>query len=222
MTICVLCCWISLPAAAITQPHRADLVQNITTHVLSRGDLVVNLGSGIVIGDLFITAYHNLDPQYQNLRYQTESYLEGVRVWPLLSDAHNDLAVIRIPAELCKRWCNQYKLTSASEIGLQQGVEWVRKIEPGTTWKSARVLSLTAPATRWSASGQCNNGLVVEITKPFVPGSSGTAVWDALTHELVGMALGSFELANGEQSGYFKPIRCIYKYLEAAGITTTR
>ena len=197
---------------------RADQVQNITTHVLTNGNVVVNKGSGIVLGDLFVTALHNLDPKYRG-EYEAQSYLEGIRVWPLLIDEDNDLAVIRIPADLCSSWCNDHQRGTTNDIGLQQSVEWVRKIEPGTTWKSARVLSLTAPVRPARARTECAAGLVVEVSQPFIPGSSGTAVWDALTHELLGMAQGSYVLSSGQHSGYFKPMRCIYEYLDAAGIS---
>ncbi len=213
----------AVSGSATANGARADQLKQIQTKTTFRnGRTLVNTGVGFVLGNLFFTVNHNLDPGYRVTHYNTQSYLANVPVEAIAIDATNDLAVIRIPQILCATWCNRLLIPDASNIGLQQRVEWLGKGKAPQGWQQAEVLSLTkreaAPATR-PASTACQRGLVVEVTQPFQPGTSGTAVWDAQTHQLLGMAQGSYERANGANSGYFKPLACIIEHLQRHGLS---
>lgn len=201
---------------------RSDQLKQIQTKTTFRnGRTLVNTGVGFILGNLFFTVNHNLDPGYRVTHYNTQSYLANVPVEAIAIDATNDLAVIRIPPILCATWCNRLLIPDASNIGLQQTVEWLGKGKAPLGWQQAEVLSLTkreAVQTTPPTSTACQRGLVVEITQPFQPGTSGTAVWDAQTHQLLGMAQGSYERANGAESGYFKPLACIIEHLQLHGL----
>jgi hypothetical protein len=202
---------------------RASQLQQIRTKTTFRnGRTLVNTGVGFVLGNLFFTVSHNLDPGYRVKHYNTQSYLAGVPVDAIAVDTTNDLAIIRIPAALCATWCNSLTVPDASSIGLQQKVEWLDEGVPPIGWQQAKVLSITRPQVTRADSPtntDCQSGLVVEITQPFPPGTSGTAVWDTQTHKLLGMAQGSYERANGKTSGYFKPLACIIEQLQTYGLS---
>ena len=202
---------------------RASQLQQIrTTTTFRNGRTLVNSGAGFVLGNLFFTVNHNLDPGYRVKHYNTQSYLAGMPVDAIAVDTTNDVAIIRIPKALCATWCNSLTIPDASSIGLQQKVEWLDRGAPPTGWQQAKVLSLTRPLvarTNLPTKTDCQSGLVVEVTQPFPPGTSGTAVWDTQTHELLGMAQGSYERANGKPSGYFKPLACIIEHLQTHGLS---
>lgn len=201
---------------------REQQLQGIQTKTTFRnGRTLVNSGVGFVLGNLFFTVNHNLDPGYAVRHYSTQSYLDGIPVRAIAVDATNDLAVIRIPPALCATWCNKIELPDAARIGLQQQVEWRSNRTPNKQWQQANVLSITQRGENGQDAQRntdCQNGLVVEITEPFLPGSSGTAVWDTQTQQLLGMVQGSYERTDGSSSGYFKPLACILEHLQKHGL----
>ncbi len=86
---------------ASTSTSRTEQQQTIQTKTTFRnGRTLINTGVGFVLGNLFFTVNHNLDPGYAVRHYQTQSYLDGVPVDAITVDSNNDLAVIRIPPSL--------------------------------------------------------------------------------------------------------------------------
>ncbi len=204
-----------------TQAQQLTQIRLITTHLHTGREPILFQGSGVILGDLFVTAYHNLVPPTGS-SYRSTSFLAGIEVRPLAVDKEADLAVIRIPKPLCATWCNDFAAPPVAETKLDQAVEWVRILRNQEQWKHARVQSLTErqqqPAPNATRASSCDLGLVLEVTEAFLPGSSGAPVWDQRTHRLLGMALGSFELSNGRDYGYFTPLRCIYRFLDNKGV----
>lgn len=180
------------------------------------GSIQENRGSGVVVGNYYLTVHHNLQPgpvsQFVNFR----SYLGGIAVKPVFVDAGADLAIIAIPEPLCQSWCERNNLLPEAETKLDETVRWYRdpasapQVNPG--WRKGRVMgrtwSLPAQRTVGSLGADCDSGLVLEIDQPFRPGSSGAGVWDS-QNRLVGIAQGSFQTRDGSETGYFKPLRCI-------------
>ncbi|MGI9323597.1 MAG: S1 family peptidase [Pseudomonadales bacterium] len=200
--------------------ERSQLEQRtrvIVTHSRrSDGSVQENRGSGVVVGHFFLTAHHNLRPGPRGRFRGHASFLAEIPVQPEYIDPQADIAIIRIPPSLCASWCEASDDLPESDSDLEDTVRWYRdpasttEVDPG--WRQARVLSRTWSLphrqTVGSLSSDCDAGLVLEVDQPFLPGSSGAGVWDS-NNRLVGIAQGSYQTQDGNQTGYFKPLRCI-------------
>ncbi len=202
--------------AASSSVHRnslADIVQLVRTRTeFPDRSVEFNVGSGFVVGRYFITVYHNLIASRSRFVRQTVS-VDGVPLRPIFVDKNQDIAVFELPEELCRRYCNQLRVAVAPSFERGRPVYWLRKVEAEWKIKQSTILNL-AVFNRLPSGAEpggpfrCADNLVVEIEEPFVPGSSGAPVVDALTGEIIGVIQGSFE-SNNEQTGFFKPIHCV-------------
>ncbi len=208
---------------AVDSGQRSQLEQRtrvIVTHSRRRdGSVQENRGSGVVVGHFFLTAHHNLRPGPEGRFHGYTSFLADIAVQPEYVDPQADIAIIRIPPSLCESWCEASDALPESDSDLEDTVSWYRdpasaaEVDPG--WRQARVLSRTWSLpnrqTVGNFSSDCDAGLVLEVDEPFLPGSSGAGVWDA-NNRLVGIAQGSYQTQDGNQTGYFKPLRCIREH----------
>lgn len=197
------------------QDASAELVQPIVTTIrYGDGSEQRNRGSGFVIGSRFYTAYHNLQAgALPVVGYEIELGDHAVR--PLTVDAEHDLAVFEIPPALCARWCNDRLLEPGG--GDATRVVWLQLVADGVVWRQGRVsnVAFKAPLPE-GTSGQCEQNLVVEVDEAFAPGESGGPVFDADTGAVVGLIQGSFQHADGRETGYYKPARCVLDRLSGA------
>jgi len=191
----------------------ADIVQLVRTKTeFADRSIELNVGSGFVVGRYFITVYHNLLASRSRFVRQTVS-VDGVALNPIFVDQNQDIAVFELTDELCVRYCNNLKVAAAPTLERGRPVYWVRKIEAKWELKESTILNLAVfdrvqSGVKPGSPFRCSDNLVVEIEEPFVPGSSGAPVVDALTGQIIGVIQGSFE-SNNQRTGYFKPIHCV-------------
>lgn len=191
----------------------ADIVQLVKTRTeFSDRSVEFNVGSGFVVGRYFITVYHNLLASRSRFVRQTVS-VDGVPLSPIFIDKNQDIAVFELPDELCRRYCNQLRVAVAPSFERGRPVYWLRKVEAKWELKESTILNLAVFDRMQSdvepgGPFRCSDNLVVEVEEPFVPGSSGAPVVDALTGQIIGVIQGSFE-SNNERTGFFKPIHCV-------------
>ncbi len=191
----------------------ADIVQLVKTETeFADRSIEYNIGSGFVVGRYLITVYHNLLASRSRFIRQTVS-VDGVALSPIFVDANQDIAVFELRGVLCQRYCNELRVAAEPTLERGRPVYWVRKVEAKWELKEGTILNL-AVFDRMQSGNQpgspfrCSDNLVVEVDEPFVPGSSGAPVVDALTGQIIGVIQGSFE-SNNERTGFFKPIHCV-------------
>lgn len=191
----------------------ADIVQLVKTKTeFADRSIEYNIGSGFVVGSYLITVYHNLLASRSRFIRQTVS-VDGVELSPIFIDENQDIAVFELGGELCRRYCNELRVAAEPSFERGRPVYWVRKVEAQWELKQGTILNL-AVFDRTQSGGKpdspfrCTDNLVVEVDEPFVPGSSGAPVVDALTGQIIGVIQGSFE-SNNERTGFFKPIHCV-------------
>lgn len=191
----------------------ADIVQLVKTETeFADRSIEYNIGSGFVVGRYLVTVYHNLLASRSRFIRQTVT-VDGVALSPSFIDVNQDIAVFELGGELCQRYCNGLRVAAAPTFERGRSVYWVRKIEAQSELKEGIILNL-AVFDRLRSGGKpespfrCSDNLVVEVDEPFVPGSSGAPVVDALTGQIIGVIQGSFE-SNNERTGFFKPIHCV-------------
>jgi hypothetical protein len=191
----------------------ADIVQLVRTKTeFYDRSVEINIGSGFVLGRYFITVYHNLLASRSRFVRQTVS-VDGVPLAPIFIDKNQDIAVFELPEELCRRYCNQLRIAIVPTLEPGRPVYWVRKVESKWELKESTISNLAVfdrlrSGVEPGSPFRCSDNLVVEIEEPFVPGSSGAPVVDALTGQIIGVIQGSFE-SNNERTGFFKPIHCL-------------
>lgn len=191
----------------------AEIVQLVRTKTeFSDRSVEFNVGSGFVVGRFFITVYHNLLASRSRFVRQTVS-VDGVALSPIFVDKDQDIAIFELTGELCRRYCNQLRVAVAPSFERGRPVYWVRKVETRWELKESTILNLAVfdrmqSGIEAGSPFRCSDNLVVEIEEPFVPGSSGAPVVDALTGQIIGVIQGSFE-SNNERTGFFKPIHCV-------------
>lgn len=205
---------LDLPGTDTVQRNSlAEIVQLVRTETeFADRSVEFNVGSGFVVGRYFITVYHNLLASRSRYIRQTVS-VDGVALSPVFVDENQDIAVFELTDELCKRYCNELRVAAAPNYEPGRPVYWVRKIEANWEIKESTILNLAVfdrmqSGVEHESPFRCSDNLVVEIEKPFVPGSSGAPVVDALTGQIIGIIQGSFE-TDDERTGFFKPIHCL-------------
>lgn len=191
----------------------ADIVQLVKTKTeFADRSVEFNVGSGFVVGRYFITVYHNLLASRSRFVRQTVS-VDGIALSPIFVDENQDIAVFELSEELCRRYCNQLRVAVAPSFERGRPVYWVRKIEANWELKESTILNLAVfdrmqSGVEPGSPFRCSDNLVVEVEEPFIPGSSGAPVVDALTGQIVGIIQGSFE-TDDQRTGFFKPIHCL-------------
>ncbi|MEM1434451.1 MAG: serine protease [Pseudomonadota bacterium] len=191
------------------------------------GQVFENRGSGVIIGNYYLTVYHNLDPRPAGHRLgvpRGRSFLGDQRVNPIYSDPSSDVAILPLPAALCAGSCADPAPATRALPQLNQAVRWYLGSSGSPSgaegWRQGRILArtvdavLSAPRTADDGTRDregCAAGLVYEVDAPFFPGSSGMAVWDEQDN-LLGIAQGSYERADGRITGYFRPWYCIQQH----------
>jgi len=204
---------------AWTGPGSESLVKPITTTIrYADGGQQRNQGAGFVVGTRFYTAFHNIQAAPQQVL--TRRIVIGtVSVEPFAIDVEHDLAVFEVPPELCDRWCNDLAIDRFQPTDTA-AVAWIRLDGDSQLWKQGQVTNVAFKAPLATDTiGGCEDNLVVEVDKPFIPGSSGGPVFDATSGAIVGIIQGSFTTMNGRVSGYYKPLQCVASRLEMASLT---
>lgn len=191
----------------------ADIVRLVRTETeFADRSIEFNVGSGFVVGRYFITVYHNLTASRSLYVRQTVS-VDGVALRPIFTDESQDVAVFELTDELCRRYCNELRVAVAPRLERGRPVYWISRVEASWQLKESTILNLAVfdlASSRGEDSDAfgCANNLVVEVEEPFIAGSSGSPVVDALTGQIVGIIQGSFDTGN-KRTGYFKPIHCL-------------
>ncbi|MEM6708242.1 MAG: serine protease [Pseudomonadota bacterium] len=187
---------------------------------LGDGGTIENRGSGVRLGGYYLTVYHNLDPRFRAHRVGEplgRSYLGQEPVSALIADPDSDIAILRLPTAICGADCTARPRAAQRLPELGETVRWFLGAADSPSgregWQSGHILSrtLNRPSRRGtggSDADDCSAGLVFEVSTPFIPGSSGTAVW-SVDGELLGIGQGSYEREGGPETGYFRPWRCI-------------
>ncbi len=203
-----------LPERSTVQKHTlAEIVQLVRTETeFADHSVEFNVGSGFVIGKYFFTVYHNLLASRDGFVRQTIS-VDGIALSPVFMDEYQDIAVFELTGELCRRHCNELRIDDAPTLEHGRPVFWVRKREAKWEIKESTMLNLAVfdriqSGVKAENPYRCSDNLVVEVEEPFIPGSSGAPVVDAMTNRIIGIIQGSFESDN-ERTGYFKPIHCV-------------
>ncbi len=193
--------------------YMSSMVRPImTTLYFADGAYQQNRGNGFIVGDLFFTAYHNIHTDRAVVDKVVE--LGGVAVQPSLIDREHDLALFKVPKQLCANWCNEDRL---SDLPAGGQVIWVDNVDDMTNqraWRSANVRNTAFKSTVDDGLPVgCENDLVVEVDVPFYPGNSGGPVFDLQSGSIVGLIQGSFERPGGMTTGYYKPVECVLEWL---------
>lgn len=202
------------PVGNTVEKHSlAEIVRLVKTETeFADHSIESNVGSGFVVGKYFLTVYHNLLASRDGYVRQTIS-VDGLPLSPVFVDAYQDIAVFELSGELCRRYCNELRIDAAPTLEHGRPIYWVRKRE--AKWELMESTMLNLAVFDRIESGvdakdpyRCSDNLVVEVEEPFVPGSSGAPVVDAVTGRIIGIIQGSFESDN-QRTGYFKPIHCV-------------
>jgi S1-C subfamily serine protease len=183
----------------------------MTTLYFADGAFQQNRGNGFIVGDLFFTAYHNIHTDRAVVEKVVE--LGGVAVQPSLVDREHDLALFKVPPQLCAKWCNKDQL---SDLPAGAQVIWVDDVDDITNeqaWRSGNVRNQAfKSAVDDGLPVGCEHDLVVEVDVPFYPGNSGGPVFDLQSGSIVGLIQGSFERPGGMTTGYYKPVECVLEW----------
>jgi len=190
------------------------IIQPITTVTeFPDGRRTVQVGSGFIVGRHYITVHHNLTSVSSTASIRKTISLDGIPLTPSYTHAEYDVAVFDLPAELCKRYCNEISIDTMPELPPDHQIYWLRKFQDEFMVQEGRVLNYAfigdppASSDPYGMQG-CKANLIVEVDTPFMPGSSGAPVLDTATGRIIGIIQGSFERTAG-YSGYFKPIHCV-------------
>lgn len=202
------------PAGSTIQKSTlAEIVRLVRTETeFADESIELNVGSGFVAGRYFFTVYHNLIASRDGFVKQTVS-VDGDTLKPVFIDPYQDVAVFELTDELCRRHCNDLTFDTIPTLEYGRPVFWLRKVEAQWELKESTMLNLAVFDRIQADAGhdnayKCADNLVVEVEEPFVPGSSGAPVVDAMTGRIVGIIQGSFKSGN-ERTGFFKPIHCV-------------
>ena len=203
----------SVSAGYPAQDNERNVHHIRTSTRYADGSREVRHGTGFVVGNRFVTVYHNVDVHRGRGSFQRRIELGGMVVEPAIVDAPNDIAIFNVPEELCATWCND-RVPARISVELQraQPIGWFEFVAPDSNreWRQARVLEVMFKNYRGSdAPTVCDSDVVIAVDKPFYPGSSGGPVWDLASNRLLGMVQGSFVRESGEQVGYYKPLACV-------------
>ncbi len=192
--------------------HLDRIVQPIVTVIeFPDGTRVRRVGSGFIVGNRYFTVNHNLTSPLASESATKTSYISGVPVTPRYTNVAQDIAVFDVPDALCDVYCNELSIHGEGPLEREQNIYWLRKFDGERVLKMGRILNYAALGSAGSQaelSLNCELNLVVEVDRPFVSGSSGAPVFDADTHQILGIIQGSFESGRAE-TGYFKPIDCV-------------
>jgi hypothetical protein len=173
-------------------------------------------GSGFVVGHRFYTVNHNLGSSGTNGVTRKATYVDGVPVTVSFRNSEHDIAVFELPLEACRLYCNDFSFSENVVAEPDKKIYWLRKFEDDFVMKEGRVLNHA-----WigrltdlddDAISTCRGNLIVEVDTPFIPGSSGSPVIDAVSGQILGIIQGNFD--DGDtRTGYFKPISCVENLL---------
>jgi hypothetical protein len=178
----------------------------------------LNLGTGFIVGSRYFTVHHNLTPISSSPSWKKITYLDGIPFTPSYVDIEQDVAIFDIPDDMCEKYCNEYLLNKVPTFEPGQKIIWLRKSNGDLALREGKILNYAyigdVPGPLGSHEMEnCDANLIVEVDTPFLQGSSGSPVLDAITGQIIGIIQGSLE-GGGGRSGFFKPINCVTRLVQ--------
>ena len=169
-------------------------------------------GTGFVMGDKYYTVDHVVSKYEKMLvsgaltlvvpveREKEITSIDDIPLEEIVNDKNADVAVFRLPKELCAKYCNDLAYsTEPLEIG-QQVYFIGNPNNTGKVFRMARIGRLESERMKGEYAG------AIGLDTYIIPGDSGSPVFN-----MQGKIIGAIQAFSGGM-GYFKPIK---QFIEA-------
>lgn len=217
--LAAVCLMYSTPSQDLIKQSMNAVVMNKTiTYEKSENKIVENesMGTGFVMGDKYYTADHVVS-QYEKIfitpimqvavpiqKENEITFIDGIPLEEIVNSRDTDVAIFRLPKELCAKYCNQ-STYSLEPLEIGQQVYFIGNPKnTGKVFRMARIGRLDAPK---QMNGEYSGAIGLDTYTIF--GDSGSPVFN-MKGEVIGVIQA---LVAG--MGYFKPIRQFIKAVEA-------
>lgn len=187
------------------------VVKNNTIAIDEFGQKLSMGGTGFVIGDKYIsldhvTTIYDIDEHTEldrDLVEYEDTYLKGIKLEKIVEDKATDIAVFRLPENLCRKYCND-GVEFDTEYTLGKKVFWIGF--PDAVRKILRHGRIGNSKPSEEPEREMAGAISLDIY--ITPGSSGSPVFN-----MDGDIMGVLQYLKGGV-GYFKPISEFEEYLE--------